>query len=158
MEVVHRIYDQNPPVAIGADVMVGFPGETEKDFEKTVQFLEGLPLAYLHVFSFSPRSGTPAAGFSDQVDGWVKKARSRQMRLLSRQKRIVFRSRFIGKELEALVLNQAGPKPGYRVALTGNYIPVFVEAGQAQVNHMVMVKLLKVNKHEAWGSVISIVN
>jgi len=157
-DVVCRIYEQNPSVAIGVDVMVGFPGETEKDFDRGVQFLESLPVAYLHVFSFSPRPGTPAARFPDPVDAWIKKARSRQMRLLGRQKRRVFRSRFIGKELEALVLNQAGPKPGYRVALTGNYIPVFVEAGEDRVNHMVMVRVLKVDKNEAWGSVISVLN
>jgi threonylcarbamoyladenosine tRNA methylthiotransferase MtaB len=157
-DVIHSILARRPDAAIGADVMVGFPGEDDEDFEKTCQLVAGLSLAYLHVFSYSPRPGTPAAGFQDQVDALVKKARSRRLRELGQQMKDAFRSRFIGMDLDALVLNQSGPGEGYKVALTGNYIPVFIEAGEALVNHMIRVRLSRVTKEGAWGRPISVLN
>ncbi|MGA1841342.1 MAG: tRNA (N(6)-L-threonylcarbamoyladenosine(37)-C(2))-methylthiotransferase MtaB, partial [bacterium] len=103
-DVIFRILNKAPLASIGADVMVGFPGESEEDFEKTYMLVERLPLAYLHVFSYSPRPGTPAALFSDQVDGSVKKARSQSLRRLGQKKKEAFRSGFLGKDLEGLVL------------------------------------------------------
>jgi threonylcarbamoyladenosine tRNA methylthiotransferase MtaB len=157
-EVIYNILDKNPIASIGADVIVGFPGESEEDFEMTYLLLERLPLAYLHVFNYSPRPGTTAALLPNQLDGFVKKSRSQHLRRLGQKKKEAFRSRFLGKELEGLVLNQTGPKTGYKVALTGNYIPVFVEAGMDLVNHMVIVKALKLTKNGIWGNVTSVLN
>jgi len=157
-DVIYRILEISPDAAIGADVMVGFPGEADSDFEKTFHLIAGLPLAYLHVFSYSPRPGTPAACFQDQVDSLVKKARSLRLRELGLQMKEAFRSRFIGKDLDALVLNQSGPGEGYKVALTGNYIPVFIEAGDPLVNHMVSVRVVRVAKEGTWGRFISVLN
>ena len=115
-------------------------------------------MAYLHVFSYSPRRGTLAAQFPDQVDASVKRSRSKRMRLLGQSKKERFRLRFIEKELEALVLNQPGPESGYKVALTGNYIPVFIEADKALVNHLVNVRVVRVTREGTWGKLTSILN
>lgn len=157
-DVIYQILKKDSIAAIGADVMVGFPGEREEDFEMTCLLVERLPLAYLHIFSYSPRPGTPAALFPDQVDGAVKKARSQRLRRLGQRKKEAFRSRFLGKDLEGLVLNQPGPVPGYRVVLTGNYIPVFVQTGRELVNHMVIVKVQRLTKNGMWGKVTSVLN
>ena len=77
---------------------------------------------------------------------------------MGQRKKEVFRYRFLNKDIEALVLNLAGPKPGYRVALTGNYIPVYVKAGQADLNRLVIVHIEKIDKKGTWGSIASILN
>jgi len=155
-EIVREILRRCPDAGIGADVMVGFPGETGEDFNQTCLLVESLPLAYLHVFSFSPRPGTPAATMPCQVDGVAKRERGRHLRRIGQEKRAAFRSRFLGREIEALVLGQAGPRLGYRTALTGNYIPVFVEAGPELVNCLVMVKPHRITPAGAWGMVTGV--
>ena len=157
-DLIFRILNKAPLASIGADVMAGFPGESERDFEKTYLLVERLPLAYLHVFSYSPRPGTPAALLSDQVDSSTKKARSKSLRDLGQRKKDAFRSGFLGKNLEGLVLKQSGPSPGYRVVLTGNYIPVFVKAGRELVNRTVIVNIQRLTKEGVWGRVVSILN
>ncbi|MBN2372999.1 tRNA (N(6)-L-threonylcarbamoyladenosine(37)-C(2))-methylthiotransferase MtaB [bacterium] len=155
-DVIYRINQRNPLSAIGADVMTGFPGETGSDFEMTCRLIDTLPLAYLHVFSYSPRPGTLAELMPDQVDIQTKKERSLYLRRIGRIKRGMFRSRFIGKELKGLVLNQSAPEPGYKVALTGNYIPVYIKAGADKFNKMVMVRVEKVAEEGTWGKITAV--
>jgi threonylcarbamoyladenosine tRNA methylthiotransferase MtaB len=107
-----------PDAAIGADVMVGFPGETEADFAETVQFVEALPLTYLHVFTYSERPGTPAAEAADSVPMPVRKERNRVLRDLAAAKNRSFRERMVGLTLSAVTLHEPG------TALTGNYLKV----------------------------------
>lgn len=109
-------------VALGADIIAGFPGETEEDFEKTYRFLENSPLSYFHVFSYSPRPGTRAADFG-QVDGKVKKLRAARLRALSREKFQAFRRRFQGRELDGIVIER---RSGGAEVLTANYLQVFI--------------------------------
>ena len=111
-----------PDAALGADVIVGFPGETDEEFERTRGFLERSPLTYFHVFPFSPREGTPAAEM-EPVDEAIKGARADALRDLSRAKDLAFRAGFVGCELEAVVIARKGR--GAEV-LTGNNISVFV--------------------------------
>ncbi|MCU0410830.1 MAG: radical SAM protein, partial [Bacteroidales bacterium] len=89
-ERVARIRELMPHAGIGADVIVGFPGETDEDYEDTYRFLDSLPLSYLHVFSFSPRPGTPAAEMPGQVNASVRERRSRRLIKLSESRRILF--------------------------------------------------------------------
>jgi threonylcarbamoyladenosine tRNA methylthiotransferase MtaB len=104
--------------AIGADVMVGFPGETDADFEENRQFIEALPFTYLHVFTYSARPGTPAAAEPLQVPVAVRKERNRILRSLAAAKNLVFRRSMTGRTLSAVTLHQPG------VALTSNYLTV----------------------------------
>jgi threonylcarbamoyladenosine tRNA methylthiotransferase MtaB len=107
-----------PDAAIGADVMVGFPGETDADFEESRAFIESLPFTYLHVFTYSERPGTPAAQDPESVPMPVRKERNRVLRDLAAAKNRSFRERMVGKTLSAVTLHEPG------VALTGNYLKV----------------------------------
>jgi len=122
-ELLHRLQAEIPDAALGADVIVGFPGETESAFQRTHDFIARLPLAYLHVFPYSSRPGTPAALFSGQVSAGEKKERARRLRALDQEKRSAFYRRCVGRELTALVLRSTGPA-GWSQGLTGNYLPV----------------------------------
>lgn len=106
-----------PDAAIGADVMTGFPGETDSEFQETLEFVSRMPFTYLHVFTYSERPGTPAATMGDRVPWDVRKERTRQLRRLAAEKNFAFRKRFIGRTLSAVTLDNGK-------ALTGNYLAV----------------------------------
>ena len=101
---IERLRRGMPDAAIGADVMVGFPGETDADFEQTRAFIEGLPFTYLHVFTYSSRPGTPSAEMPDQVPVQVARERNRVLRELAARKKHEFMRSFVGRELEAITL------------------------------------------------------
>ena len=106
-----------PDAAIGADVMTGFPGETDAEFEESFRFIEGQPLSYLHVFTYSERPGTRAAEM-EQVPMQLRRERTQILRELSERKNLEFRRRMIGKSLSAVTLEQRG------MALTSNFLKV----------------------------------
>ena len=114
-----------PDAAIGADVMVGFPGETEADFEESRSFIESLPFTYLHVFTYSERPGTPAAQHADAVPIPVRKTRNRILRELADAKNREFRRRMVGRTLSAVTLHGGGAlSENYlRIELTRSYQP-----------------------------------
>ncbi|PYT27004.1 MAG: tRNA (N(6)-L-threonylcarbamoyladenosine(37)-C(2))-methylthiotransferase MtaB [Acidobacteria bacterium] len=107
-----------PNAAIGADVMVGFPGETDTDFAESLAFIESLPFTYLHVFTFSERPGTPAAEMPQQVPMPIRKERNRILRELAARKNLEFRRRLIGSKLSVVTLEEP------RTALSDNYLKV----------------------------------
>jgi threonylcarbamoyladenosine tRNA methylthiotransferase MtaB len=106
-----------PDAAIGADVMVGFPGETDADFEESRRFIDGLPFTYLHVFTYSERPGTPAALDAGAVPIPLRKERNRILRELADAKNRAFRERMIGRTVSAVTLHD-------RTALSSNYLKV----------------------------------
>jgi threonylcarbamoyladenosine tRNA methylthiotransferase MtaB len=112
-----------PDAAIGADVMVGFPGETDADFEESRRFIEGLPFTYLHVFTYSERPGTPAAQDCAAVPVPVRKERNRVLRELAEFKNRSFRQRMIGRTLSGVTLHSGE-------ALTENYLKVELTHGR----------------------------
>ena len=105
-----------PDAAIGADVMVGFPGETDELFEESRQFIQSMPFTYLHVFTYSERPGTPAATMPGAVPIRVRKDRNRVLRDLANEKNLAFRETLLGREFTAVTLDPPG------LALTDNYI------------------------------------
>jgi threonylcarbamoyladenosine tRNA methylthiotransferase MtaB len=119
---VMKVFEKIPGAGIGADVIVGFPGETEEEHADTCIFLEGLPLSYLHVFAFSPRPGTPAAGLPGAVSKQDKERRSRQLIRLSESRRMQF-MRSAGGQIHEVLFEQKG-HDGMVAGLTGNYIRV----------------------------------
>lgn len=113
---ISRAYALMPLAAYGADVMTGFPGETDAEFDETCAFIERLPFTYLHVFTYSERPGTPAEAFG-QVPHAVRKARTRRLLDLSAKKNLEFRRRLTGTKLRAVTMPNG-------VALTENYLKV----------------------------------
>jgi threonylcarbamoyladenosine tRNA methylthiotransferase MtaB len=128
--LVRDLHQSLPDLCIGADVIVGFPGETEDRFEHTRQLIEALPFSYLHVFPFSRRKGTPAFRFPEQVDGKKTKQRAELLRALGKQKRLAFYQRFLGRELDVLVEDRRDKKAGRLKGISRNYIPVFLAADE----------------------------
>jgi threonylcarbamoyladenosine tRNA methylthiotransferase MtaB len=123
-EKIETIRAAMPTAAIGADVMVGFPGETEAEFEETRSMIEELPFTYLHVFTFSTRPGTPAATMGNQVPVHVARERNRILRDLAEEKKLAFMHSFVGHTLEAITLNVTSEdRDGvWTEALTNNYL------------------------------------
>ena len=119
---VSKILEKVPYAGIGADVIVGFPGETDTDFEDTFSFLENLPLSYLHVFSFSERPGTIAEKLPLKVLFNDKEARSKRLISLSKKKNIIFNKLNIGQETNVLFENARND--GSITGFTSNYIRV----------------------------------
>jgi threonylcarbamoyladenosine tRNA methylthiotransferase MtaB len=111
-----------PQAAFGGDVMVGFPGETEAEFEESARFIERMPFTYLHVFTYSERPGTPAAGYEGHVPMAVRKERNRVLRELAAAKNLAFRRRFIGRTLSAVTLDHGR-------ALSSNYLQLELDGG-----------------------------
>ncbi len=137
-DLIRRVHAAVPGIAIGVDVMAGFPGESEKAFSNTLSLLDALPVAYLHVFPYSRRPGTPAAAMAGQVPEGEKKRRAGLLRTLGAAKRNAFASGFIGTPLEVLVEGKGERATGLPTGFSDNYIPIAVQ-GPAEANRVVRV-------------------
>ena len=135
---IERIRRAMPDAAIGADVMVGFPGETDDDFEQTRALIERLPFTYLHVFTYSSRPGTPSAEMPDQVPVHIARERNRVLRELVAQKKRAFMQSFVGREVEAITLTHFDGE--FTEALTDNYLKLQVR-GRHQSNQRVLATI-----------------
>ena len=125
-EKIERIRAAMPGAAIGADVMVGFPGEGDADFAETRRMVEELSFTYLHVFTYSPRPGTPAATMRDQVPVHIARERNRILRELAARKKMAFMRSFVGKQVEAITLNS--PEFVIPTEVEGSAVSAFTEA------------------------------
>jgi threonylcarbamoyladenosine tRNA methylthiotransferase MtaB len=145
-ERIEKIRAAMPTAAIGADVMVGFPGETEVEFAETRRMIEDLPFTYLHVFTYSARPGTPAAGMTNQVAVRVARERNRILRELSEKKKLLFMRSFVGETVEAITLSGGadapvgGTSPVFTEALTDNYLKLRLN-GQHEPNRWVQAQV-----------------
>lgn len=125
---VELIHECLPNAAVGADVIAGFPGDTEEDHAATLRFIEERPFTYLHVFSYSLRPGTRAAKFSGHLRGTIVKRRARELRALAEKKAAEFRQSQVGRTLRVLTLHRDGNCPSETPALSGNYLSVTIPA------------------------------
>ncbi|MDY4252914.1 tRNA (N(6)-L-threonylcarbamoyladenosine(37)-C(2))-methylthiotransferase MtaB [Clostridium sp.] len=123
---VELLRETMPDVSITTDVIVGFPGETEEEFNETYKFLEKIKLTKTHVFKYSPRKGTKAADMGNQIDGTIKEKRSKLLIELSNKNEKEFIEKFIGKEMDVLIETQVKGKDGVYEGYTRNYIKVQV--------------------------------
>ena len=133
-EKIAKIRAAMPTAAIGADVMVGFPGETPADFEETRRLIEELPFTYLHVFTYSARPGTPAASLPNQIPVRLARERNRILRELASEKKLAFMKSFAGKTIQAITLNVFSGE--YTEALTDNYLKLRIR-GKLPANHWI---------------------
>jgi len=146
LERLGRLREAVPHAGLGADVIVGFPGETDARFRETLDLVQASPLNYLHVFAWSPRPGTPAAELSDRVHGSVVRERSAALRSLADDRSYRFRSGFAGEGLDAVVLSPS--RDGRVRALTGNFIEVSLPSHATTRGEIVRVRVEKVTRAE----------
>jgi len=146
-EKIEKIHAAIPAAGVGADVMVGFPSETDAEFEETRGMVESLPFTYLHVFTYSARPGTPAAHMLNHVPAPVARERNRILRELAMNKKRAFMCSFIGKRVQAITLradscgtaaNENSSRPVTTDALTDNYLKLRL-VGQHKPNQWVQV-------------------
>jgi len=150
--MVRSVLATLPDAAIGVDVLVGFPGEDEHAFANTLQLLTDLPIAYLHVFPYSKRPGTKAAGMSGQVAKKIKEERVARLRELDDKKRIIFYTNQL--DTEHSVLAEADSKrSGHYRGFTENYIPVTFSGPPHLANRLVTVRLQHINGRRVFGIV-----
>ncbi len=138
--LIAKIRERDPMVGIGADVMVGFPGETDEEFEASYNFVEQLPVNYLHVFTYSERPGTPAAEMPDQVNPEIRKRRMTRMRALSREKAEAFAEAAVGETFE-VVVETPRDEAGRLSGVADNYLNVFFEGDDELTGQLVRVTL-----------------
>jgi threonylcarbamoyladenosine tRNA methylthiotransferase MtaB len=145
---VNKIREVMPDAAIGVDVIVGFPGETEELFMETYNFLNDLPITYLHVFTYSERENTEAVGMEGVVPIPERKKRNKMLRILSEKKKMAFYQTQLEKTLP--VLWEHENKDGKMYGFTENYVRVQKDFDQSSVNQ---IEFLKLEKIEADGTV-----
>jgi len=140
-DLLLRVRERLPDAALGTDIIVGFPGETDAQFERSLEYFAALPLTYFHVFPYSPRRGTAAASLPEPVPAPLKKIRAQKMRQLGREKKNTFCHSFIGRRVAVLVEGKRNPKTGYHRGYSRNYLPVAVRAGADRVNQEMPIAL-----------------
>jgi threonylcarbamoyladenosine tRNA methylthiotransferase MtaB len=153
--LVNCLLGMIPELAIGVDVIGGFPGEDEKAFENTMRLLEDLPIAYLHVFPYSKRPGTPAETFPAQVPSQVIKARCQALRELGTKKQGLFYSAFRGKRVKVLVESKRDRESRCLKGYSRNYIPVLILGENEFINQELNIEITEVRGAKVFGKVLS---
>jgi len=151
---VHLIREMIPEAAITTDIMVGFPGESDEQFEQSYSFCRQAGFANIHVFSFSPRPQTAAASMPGQIRDKVKAERNRRMLELSRSCRRRFCERFLGQTMPVLWEKETGLGSGTYSGLTSNYIRVFAGSENSLSNQITPVRLVELHNQGIWGEVL----
>lgn len=141
-ELTARLVAEVPEISIGTDLIVGFPGETEENFAETLEFVKSQPFSKIHVFPFSAREGTVAAGLPNQIDAQIKKSRAGTAIGISKFKEKSFAEKLVGKTVEIIAETETA---GVVDGLTRNYVRVFVPASpEIKLGEMVSVRVEKV--------------
>ena len=152
--LVERLAEAVPGLGLGADLIVGFPGETDDEFEETCAFVEALPFTYLHVFSYSPRKGTEAAALPNPLPPRVIRERSLKLRSLGRLKNLAFRREYLGKEIELLALDSRDKETGLLIGLSGNYIELLFAGDDSLMQSVQRVRITAVSQERTFGELV----
>ncbi len=155
-ELIERIYSEVPFVSIGIDLICGFPGEDDASYEDACALIGDLPISYLHVFPFSPRAGTHAAGFEGRVDPVVIKKRAQVLRNLAQKKRLEFYERCMGSVFPVLVEGRDSDGGKAIRGTSDNYLPVIFDSPLLSEGLIVDTRINGQQKGRVTGSVISI--
>lgn len=137
---IDRICSEIKDIALGTDVIVGFPGEGNREFEHTRSLLESLPFTYFHVFPFSLRPGTKAALLNNQVDPYTKKVRCRELLEVGNRKKKEYMERQVGKILDVLI--EKKQRDGSSTGITGNYLNVWIPSDDVSLKDIVSVRIV----------------
>ena len=150
-DLIAAIKKLMPDAAIGADTLIGFPGENDTAFENTYNLIKDLPISYLHVFPFSARPGTPAAEYADQIPQQIIKDRCQQMRQLGWNKRMSFYRGFVAKKMPVLIETKRDGTSGLLKGISSNYLPVLMDGADEVKNKIVDVKIEKCEANKLFG-------
>ena len=153
--LIDRIVEAIPGVCIGFDVIGGFPGEGEMHFENTLNLIASLPIAYLHVFPFSPRPETPAFDFSPKVKGDEVRRRCRILRQLGQKKRAAYDGCFLHRRVQVLVEYTKSDDEGRWKSVSRNYMPVWVEPLEKRIVEEIEVEITEIRGPKVLGRAIS---
>jgi threonylcarbamoyladenosine tRNA methylthiotransferase MtaB len=148
---VNLIKEKISDVAITTDIMVGFPGESAEEFEQSYSFCQQAGFANIHVFPFSSRPGTAAAGMPEQIKDKVKAERNQRMLELSQSSQRRFYEQFLGQSMPVLWEKETSPGSSIYSGLTGNYIRVFAHSEKPLNNEITTVKLVELHNQGMWG-------
>lgn len=151
-DLIHRIRRSIPECGIGVDIIAGFPGESEEYFRTTLQFIEELPFSYLHVFTYSERPNTPAAGFGGQIEPKVRFKRNEILREIGLKKKREFYMNHVGKRVP--VLTESDVEGGMRFGFTDNYVRVGLPASSAGANAIVALEISGVEYDKCIGRIV----
>jgi threonylcarbamoyladenosine tRNA methylthiotransferase MtaB len=155
-KLIEKITATLNDVAIGVDVMVGFPSEDNDEFNNTLCLLQDLPVAYLHVFPYSERPQTSAQNIQPKVTEVVKKQRAAILRGLGARKKEEFMLRFLGKKLQVLVENNKDTKTGLMKGFSQNYLPVLIDKSDSSVlNKIVVVETQNILDGKLYGKIVT---
>ncbi|MCD4653392.1 tRNA (N(6)-L-threonylcarbamoyladenosine(37)-C(2))-methylthiotransferase MtaB [bacterium] len=152
-EIVLSLKKHSPDACIGSDVITAFPGETNSEFQDTYQFLDQLPISYLHVFTYSVRENTPAAKFPEHIHPETARERSHALRELSKKKKLSFRQHMIGKIIPAIILGSKDSETGYPISLSDNYIQILVEGNAASKGSIINIEITRNDSLRCFGKI-----
>ena len=153
-ELLEAIVAKLPGVTLGADFIVGFPGETKEQFLNTLAFVSKSPLAYLHVFSYSDRPQTAASSFENKVTPKEKSERSRELIALGRSKKRKHLERFLGRELQVLIESRRHRQTGLLTGISDNYLRVVLEGSDDLKRQIVKVNAQQLLDGELLGEAV----
>ncbi len=153
LEIVTKIRKVIPNIALTTDVIVGFPQETEEDFNETMEFIKKVNFSEIHVFPFSPRSGTPAANMKEQVSPKIKKERVEKLLNLSKELHLKYMEKFIGKELEVL-FEEKSPTSNWVFGKSSNYLKVYCKGDEKLLNQIKRVRVDRILDNHAISTII----
>ena len=153
LDVIHRIIEKLPIIGLGADVIVGFPGETNEKFLNTRDMISHLPFSYLHVFTYSGRKGTEAFKFKDSVLKDDKKLRNKELTELGKAKSRNFQKKFLGKTVSILFEEQRDQKTGLLKGHSEHYIPVLAKGDDSLINQIVPTKIQELKNGQVIGCI-----
>lgn len=151
--LIEKLVTEISNLAIGVDVIVGFPGETDDDFLITYNFLRDLPISYLHVFTYSERPNTKAISLDGNVDLAIRKRRNNMLRILSEKKRLEFYRKMLGQKLTAVFEHEN--HDGFMKGFTENYVRIKTKYNSELINKFVSVKIVEIDENICTAEIIS---
>lgn len=151
--LIEKLVTEISNLAIGVDVIVGFPGETDDDFLITYNFLRDLPISYLHVFTYSERPNTKAISLDGNVDQAIRKRRNNMLRILSEKKRLEFYRKMLGQKLTAVFEHEN--HDGFMKGFTENYVRIKTKYNSKLINKFVQVKIVEIDENICTAEIIS---
>ena len=147
-ELINKVRKEIPDIAITTDIIVGFPGESDKDFERTLNFVKEMKFSRLHVFPFSARSGTPAADMEPKIPEPIKKRRRNKLLEINKKLMKKYQSKFVNKVRRVVIEEKRDPQTNMLTGVTDNYLQILIDEDDKYKNELQKIKILKSYNYE----------